>query len=276
VELEDNAEKGMRLFNEIRDAGCLQEENISGYTKIFAPNGLHEVLSLEKGCYLQELSSYYGFARMPCARCGLCLRPESESTCDETVVGGAMEKKRATPLNPYQKRKDIGEDHGDSNKKTRSDDANIILVSQEISNVLSKKKRDLHRKAKWVFNELFYRCLVCGKAGCNGEMCLKGCYRCGDRTHHTNSCSFNKEKLGRILKGKGVCFGCFDTRQHLMTHHDYRQCPLKKRLKRLFFLDRARREVRVDFEAYLLKLYASETTFVSVISSYSNDTTLGR
>ena len=89
-----------------------------------------------------------------------------------------------------------------------------------------------------------------------------------------NSCSFNNTKLAKILPNKGVCFGCFDTRQHTMTKHDMKACPYKRRLKRLMFLDHERKGNA--FEEYLRNLYSSESAFVSFVASYSDKTSLGR
>jgi hypothetical protein len=80
--------------------------------------------------------------------------------------------------------------------------------------------------------------------------------------------------LLKIIPNKGVCFGCFDTRQHLMTAHDMKSCPLKRRLKRLVFLDHQKRGN--DFEEYLRHLYSSEVSFVHMVASFADKTSLGR
>jgi len=79
-------------------------------------------------------------------------------------------------------------------------------------------------------------CIFCEMVDCNGELCLKACYRCGNMRHNTGVCVFNMDELTKILLNKGVCFGCFDTTQHTLVIHDIRDCrPLKRRLKRLLF-----------------------------------------
>ena len=90
-------------------------------------------------------------------------------------------------------------------------------------------------------------------------------------TQFAHSTLFDSRK---ILPNKGVCFGCFDTRQHLMTSHDMKACPLKRRLKRLVFLDHQKRGN--NFEEYLRQLYSSEMSFVRMVASFVDRTTLGR
>jgi hypothetical protein len=59
-----------------------------------------------------------------------------------------------------------------------------------------------------------------------------------------------------------------------MKDHDITKCPLKRRLKRLVFLDY--RKKGVAFDAYLRALYSSEMAFVRMVASFSDQTTLGR
>ena len=290
VDLADHAEKSATLFSEVCEAGCVEESTKDMFMKIFAPVGLHHVLSLRHGCFLQELSGYYGFVRLPCNRCGLCLRdgrsallnlsPEdtqlvhkddellpSQAT-DITTVSGAV-------VNPYKKKRaPVNDVDIDSVKKHRPGGSDSVATSQKTSEETSKVARHLCREAKWVFCELLYRCMVCGTAACNGEMCLNACYRCGDRYHKTNVCTFGNTRLAKILANKGVCFGCFDTNQHTMVKHVMVKCPLKRRLKRLMFLDHDRKGS--SFDDYLRKLYSSELSFVTMVASYSKDTMLGR
>ena len=131
----------------------------------------------------------------------------------------------------------------------------------------------MRRKAKWVFLELQYRCIPCGKSFCNGE-CAGGCYRCGSQNHKYTVCTYDITRLAKILPNKGVCFGCFDTRQRLMTTHDIKSCPLKRRLKRLVFLDYQKRGG--NFDVYLRQLYSSEMSFLRMVASFSAQTSLGR
>ena len=157
--------------------------------------------------------------------------------------------------------------------KCRRIETNAVVSSKLISENASKSSKLLCKQAQWVFSELLYRCIACGKSVCNGE-CVNGCYRCGDRSHFTKFCLFDTKRLSNILGNKGVCFGCFDTRQHIMKDHDWKACPLKKRLKRLIFLDHARKSI--PFELYLRQLYSSEMSFVRMVASFSNKTSLGR
>lgn len=279
--VDHDQETSNNLFDEVLNANCLQESNRHDFMKLFASIGLQEILNLVEGCYLQELSRYYGFARLPCNRCGLCMKHVHSVSSDrsdqeqQSGLQSGLGVSNDVVLNPYKKRSVTREDCGEPSKKSRIHKNNDFVLNRQKAEDTSKASKLSKRKTKWVFSELLYRCLVCGTVDCNGELCLKGCYRCGDRYHNTNSCSFTTEKLRKILPNKGVCFGCFDTHQHTMVKHDIRSCPLKKRLKRLFFLDRDRKGMSC-FETYIRQLYVSELSFVSTVSSYSSDTMLGR
>ena len=157
-------------------------------------------------------------------------------------------------------------------KRSRIESDNV-LREQKVSEEEKKVENDFRRRAKWVFCELQYRCLLCGSTTCNGE-CASGCYRCGSQSHRYTVCTYNTKRLGKILSNKGVCYGCFDTRQHLMVDHDMKSCPLKRRLKRLVFLDHQRRGS--SFDEYLRQLYSSEMNFVRMVASFSDMTSLGR
>ena len=157
---------------------------------------------------------------------------------------------------------------------SRPNNVDNVALSQHNSDEANKILKLMKRETKWVLGELLYQCMVCRTVECNGELCLRGCYRCGDRRHSSNGCTFTTIKLEKILANKGVCFGCYDTLQHTMIKHDQYKCPLKKRLKRLFFKDRESNGM--DHEAYLRKVYASEMSFVTIVASYATDTVLGR
>ena len=263
------------LYSEILEAGCLREDSREQFELLFTPVGLQQVLSLKQGCYLQFLSKLFGHVRLPCGRCGLCeFGKEVDSTLSSVpmvaisadVFAGRSNcvpaKHRASDqsvVSLCSKRQCLKSDHVVENKKIRKAESHTTA--------------DLHRKASWVFIELHYRCLGCGKSLCNGE-CAGGCYRCGSRYHGYNVCTYNTDRLSKLLPNKGVCFGCFDTSQHKMTAHDIRSCPLKRRLKRLVFLDHKKRGN--SFEDYLRKLYSSELTFVSMVASFADKTSLGR
>ena len=64
-------------FAEMVEAGCLVNDSRDLFTRLFTSVGLQEVLSLKQGCYLQSLSRMYGFVRLPCERCDLCLMSSS-------------------------------------------------------------------------------------------------------------------------------------------------------------------------------------------------------
>ena len=299
------------MFSEVVSAGCLQESNREDFMNIFAPVGLQHILSLRKGCYLKEISLYYGFARLACTRCGLCLQGHTScppvmppsakldslaSICSpstrndrskttESPPGEAVDNLFALPGSPsvridslagkgspLAKRVLLVEEPEEPDKRPRTSTDQVAL-SQKEAEATRKATTLTKQKARWVFAELLYRCIVCGKAGCNGE-CAKSCYRCGDIYHFANVCTYDTTKLAKILPNKGVCFYCFDTKQHRMVDHHPTNCPLQRRLKRLLFLDRNRKGT--NFEEYLRQLYSSEQTFVDVVASYSGDTLLGR
>lgn len=245
-------------FSELKTAMSLTEDTKTDFIKIFSPIGLQHILSMKSGCYLKELSMMYGFARLNCTSCTLCLKPSDQANNEEDTG---------------RKRTVADSDSSFPTKRSKSCAINCIKAAQTISNEISKEERKTRRSAEEVFCELLYRCLACERADCNGE-CVKGCFRCGDRYHRTNVCSFNVTKLTAILSGKGVCFGCFDTRQRGMIDHNIRECPTQRRLKRILFLDRERKGT--GFEAYLRSLYASETSFLTMVASFSSKVKLGR
>jgi hypothetical protein len=275
VDRHEASEKCDVLFREVVEAGCLVEENKTMFTSLYSPVGLLELLSMKEGCYLQKLSGYFGFARLPCNRCGLCLGVDVDTSTHVKSPGGAGRiANEKTPVNPYKKRIASSEAVVATAKRNRIADPDEVTLNQLVAEESAKVSKILERKAKCVLDELLYRCLFCGSAVCNGELCLKACYRCGDRYHNNNACSFNTAKLLKILSNKGVCFGCFDTQQHKMLSHDMTACPLKRRLRRLLFSDRERKGI--GFQVYLRDLYSSELTFVTFLASFSRDTLLGR
>ena len=252
-------------FTEILQAGCLTKESRDLYLSLFTPIGLEGVLSLKDGCYLQHLSRMYGFVRLPCGRCGLCLMETGPPSTTDVPSGGSTSCSQS--LLPFPS--------GKPSPTKRSCTANNnVLISKQLGESSSKKTvLVLSRKAQWVFNELRYRCIACNKSICNGE-CAVGCFRCGDRRHGYAGCKYTAVYLAKVLPNKGVCFGCFDTRQHQMKDHDLKSCPFKRRLKRLVFLDR--QKLGIDFELYLRQLYSSEMSFLRMVASFSDKTSLGR
>lgn len=273
VDRVDASEKSDTLFGEVLDAGCVRATNKEVFMRVYSPIGLQEILSMKDGCYLQHLSGCFGFARLPCNRCGLCLR-SSDAQVNQLTKETTSSAAQKAIVNPYKRRDVSIASNTNQTKKGRLSGPNDVHTSQKVAQETSKLMKELRRNAKWVFSELLYRCLVCGKADCNGELCLNACFRCGNRCHKTNGCTFNNARLAKILSNKGVCFGCFDTRQHTMIQHDMLACPYKRRLRRLLFLDHDRKGN--DFEDYLRQLYCSELSFVSFVASYSHDTSLGR
>lgn len=297
---QDARQKSQQLFSEIVEVGCLTKSSRRLFQHLFTPVGLQEVLSVKEGCYLQHLSKLFGFVRLPCRRCGLCLK---EDTIEPTLssppehigsspacvtvssIRGVQDDPQVSspkrvlsissgqPTTPINVGKVVKEYHVEPPIKRQCVAPNNVHSGKTSSDGVGKLETVLRQRAKWVFCELQYRCLACGKSVCNGE-CAPGCYRCGSRSHSYTVCTFDTIRLTKILPNKGVCFGCFDTRQHLMTSHDMKACPLKRRLKRLVFLDHQKRGN--NFEEYLRQLYSSEMSFVRMVASFVDKTTLGR
>jgi hypothetical protein len=283
--------QSQQLFSEIVAAGCLTNDSRQLFESLFTPVGLQQVLSLKEGCYLQHLSNLYGFVRLPCERCGLCLdsnrvdsrttncllpsstisrvRPDSIPSKELEVANGPSSSDLAISM----KRAPVNGIRDSVPSKRQCTTMDKVLVDKEVREQESRITKVLCRKAKWVFIELQYRCVACGKTICNGE-CAAGCFRCGSRHHRSNVCTYDANRLSKLLSNKGVCFGCFDTSQHLMESHDMKSCPLKRRLKRLVFLDHQRHGN--DFGEYLRNLYSSEMSFVRMVASFSDKTSLGR
>jgi superfamily II DNA helicase RecQ len=288
-------------FEQLRTTSCLGEDVHEMYCKIFSPCGLQDIFCLKGGCYLKALSSYFGYDRTACGRCTLCKGDLQQADNALVVhnpykrnVDGRGESRDLTPV-MTKRMKDSTGSLGDGNiggatkqlsprpvtvvggsipLRPANDSINEVRTIQAIANSMGMAERKIRAAAQCVLAELRYRCVSCGYATCAGDMCLRGCYRCGDQHHMANVCAYTMPKLSSILANKGVCFGCFDTTQRAgMKTHDIRECPLKRRLKRLVFLDRARKSK--TFDAYLRCVYADELSFLTMVSTYSNKVTLG-
>jgi hypothetical protein len=264
-------------FSEIVDAGCLDLDSKELFLDIFSSIGLQQFFLLKEGCYLQHLSKLYGFVRLPCGRCGLCTTPHSVTStypvkkhtvqlhANVAVFPDVCSSRSRNPIvSAYKAQPVVG------SSETLCD----VIENKGVAEEEGRIVKVMRRKAKWVFCELLYRCIACGKSICNGE-CVIGCYRCGSANHRYNVCTYDMTRLATILPNKGVCFGCFDTKQHLMTDHDIKNCPLKRRLKRLIFLDHQKRS-RSTFDNYLRQLYCSEMSFITLVASFSDRVSLGR
>ena len=260
--LKDANETEVNSFRELVSATCLKEDCRDDYSKIFSPVGLQNFLLTKEGCYLQTLSSYYGYARCKCMNCQLCHTVKKIGDDDTSRVVSASPQKRLQQTGSPESNK-RGKLYIDSNVET----------AMEYAAEASHEEKRIRRLADNVFRELLFRCVLCGEAACIGE-CGRWCYRCGDRYHSTNSCSFTPKKVALILANKGVCYGCYDTRQRGTEYHKMKDCPLRRRLKRLLFVDREKRNIQ--FEDYLRLIYADEITFLKVVSSFSEQVTLGR
>lgn len=247
-------------FDELVRATCLVESSREDYSRVFSPVGLQMILSLKTGCYLQSLSHFYGFARSPCLNCGLCSR--------------ASENPNVTISSPVKRQLTVEVVGSFSSlKRSKENTVNNVQLTKAESSESSKDDRRIRRMSDCVFHELQYRCIICGLASCNGE-CVNGCFRCGDKYHKSAICSYVATKLTALLPNKGVCFGCFDTKLRGMEKHDIKECPFRRRLRGMLFLDR--RRTNQPFDLYLKSLYTDEMSFLSMVASFSARTSLGR
>ena len=151
----------------------------------------------------------FGFVRLPCHRCGLCLKGDRiESTLSSSpehtgsspscvtvstfcsVLDGTKvpSPKRVLSISSGQKMPSIKAGTGVENNHVEPPTKrpcltpDLVLSGKTSSERIGKMESTLRQQAKWVFCELQYRCLACGKSVCNGE-CAPGCYRCGSRSH---------------------------------------------------------------------------------------------
>ena len=286
-------------FQELVSASCLNVNCKEDYSNNFSPVGLQKIQTMKQGCYLKTLSLFYGYARPPCLNCRLCyhgLDSQDDVASKSSGVPSPTHNKRtgtfhssASPQNKHvrgvqecavESRHELNKRTGSfhlgfspQNKLFRGSIESDVKSAQEYAVEASHEERRIRRLADNVFRELLYRCIICGSAACIGE-CGRWCYRCGDPLHDTNSCSFTIKKLSLILANKGVCFGCFDTRQRGIDYHTMKDCPLRRRLRRLLFADRARR--KIQFEPYLRLIYTDEMTFLNIVSTFSDGANLGR
>lgn len=274
-------------FLELQEAGCLEANDFNHFSKIYSACGLLNFLSKTEGCFLQELSSLFGFGRTRCGRCSLCeisvsqANKKSSETTDKEIPVQPCKRKITNPYKKDDKHKctqvaqrsqvhhENRTSHHDNStcpKKLKTDFYDSqISISKISADKRSSQEKNIRRMAESVIAELLYRCIACGKATCNGE-CTVGCYRCGSRYHQTNLCSYNIGKLRIILCNKNVCFGCFDTIERSGQMHDIKQCPLQRRLKRILFLDMERQTG--SFEDHLRKTYVDEMSFLAMIARF--------
>ena len=90
----------------------------------------------------------------------------------------------------------------------------------------NKEEEELLKNAKAVLLKLEDGCPSCGKATCDGEKCMSGCYACGGR-HPISKCKIDRSG---IMQGKG-CYYCYDLYQRVGAHNA-NECRMKRRLRR--------------------------------------------
>ena len=274
--LEDTKKIVDTSFQEMKDAGCLDDSTKKDYGNIFSYRGLQEVLLLSNGCYLKKISSFFGQDRPDCERCSLCRARLESTTSDVAIMDHDQDtvEKHESHSSHASPKKRLKVSPVPSINKKGSDE---VARSKDVANELNDRDKAIRHEADLVVRELKYRCLHCKNGSCEGDMCLKGrCYRCGEAKHLSSHCRYNTVKLGEILGNKGVCFGCFDIRGRSgYEPHPFKECPLKSRLKRLVVADFASSGL-TSFEEYLRKLYASDMSFLTMLTKFSKDVVLGR
>jgi superfamily II DNA helicase RecQ len=115
-----------------------------------------------------------------------------------------------------------------------------------------------------VFMQMLEKCLFCNKKSCTGESCLgKNCYRCGGK-HFTKAC-LNGETATKVLEGK-ACYHCFDLYERRgYTNHDMKNCPLKRRLRRMVFSKF--NSSTGDFGSFLNSIFCEKDSFYTFLAS---------
>lgn len=292
---EETKKDGEEAFQKLKAAGCLSDNERTVFGRIFSPFGLRQVLLLRKGCYLQTISSYFGYNRAPCGRCNLCrasvaIERKSCVTSNEDRLDAVLSGSNASPAkrlkvpSPIKERsvvKGVVSFFGVCASPAKRlkvaapiSDSGVIKnkIVAESMNDHDKKTRKL---ATLVVGELQYRCIVCDSGTCQGELCVKGCYKCGENNHFSSQCEYTIDRLKKILSNKGVCFGCFDVCPRGTPPHDMKSCPLHRRLKRLVQVDYQKHKP-LSFGDYLQRLYATDLTFQKMLSTYSHLINVGR
>ena len=103
VDRSDALERSEALFNEVVQAGCLNVSDKEFFTRVYSPIGLQEVLSMKNGCYLQQLSGCFGFARLQCNRCDLCLQTSRSTSSNQALQTTSIPRELGVKVNPYKK-----------------------------------------------------------------------------------------------------------------------------------------------------------------------------
>ena len=215
---------------------------------LFGSQGLHTLLSMKTGCYIQSICSRFGVQQGSCGNCTLCCVPTGKND-----QGNPSKRLKAGPRQPLQP----------------IDDAAAAAQAQAL------KDQTTQANALRVLSFLRHKCIACRKSSCDGE-CGNECFSCGSTTHGTRDCSVDRKAL---VRGKGACWGCMDlyvrvgkSTDHVPGQVDIRCCPLQRRLRKLLFWKHQRilkKESAYSFERFMGYVYSSEKNFFKTVASVS-------
>jgi hypothetical protein len=140
----------------------------------------------------------------------------------------------------------------------------------EASTVAARKAHDKYRRKRHAVQKLHdyltTACAVCGKAACDGFMCMnKRCKDCGIVWANCHRCKLEPAKH---MGGKG-CYHCFRWR-YLGLQCMTPRCGMKRRLKRLLvhvFIEESNNKMGgiMKFREFLDNVYCSEDNYVKVL-----------
>ena len=123
-------------------------------------------------------------------------------------------------------------------------------------------------KALPVLKRLEMMCLFCGHRECNGEGCIPygECLKCGG-PHSSKLCTIN---LSSVMEKRG-CYYCLDlySRRDYKKHKSKKECPLQRRLRRLFIDAWQNDRSQVDYVRFVTKFLCSKEQFYGFVANYS-------
>jgi superfamily II DNA helicase RecQ len=130
-------------------------------------------------------------------------------------------------------------------------------------------------KALPVLKRLEIMCLVCNEEACDGEKCLgKGaCFKCGG-LHFSRHCT--DFDFTTVLNSR-ACYACLDlhSRRDYRTH-DMKECPLQKRLRRMFIEAWRNARTKKSFVTFVTSNLCDNERFYGFVESYGGKGNVGR
>jgi hypothetical protein len=138
-----------------------------------------------------------------------------------------------------------------------------VTGKENLKQTTINQNRALH-----VLHAMEARCLVCKKTSCDGEACLGYgcCYNCGNKKHRRSECTF---KYADLTRGRRCdhCLDYFDREGYVQ--HDYKTCPLKRRLRRLLIEAHRETKNRSDFAGFARRTIGTLDAWCEFLSSNS-------